>query len=448
MDNINMFEMNENNVLEKDSPLAAKMRPETIEEYAGQKHLLGTNMPIYRMIKANRISSMILYGPPGTGKTTLAYIIAKSSNLHFEHLSAVSASKSDIMNVVEQAQKNVSLYSEKTLLFLDEIHRFNKLQQDALLPYVENGLIILIGATTENPYFEVNKALLSRCHLIKLNPLTNEDLRFVMDRALKDKNKGLGNMEIEIEEDAVDYLISSSHSDARSLLNSLEIAVLSTDKIDGKIHISLEDMRNSIIQKTSYYDKDGDNHYDTASAFIKSMRGSDPDAALYYLAKMIEAGEDIKFIARRIMIFASEDIGLADSNAINVAASAFTAVNAIGMPESRIILAHAVIYMALAPKSNSSYVAIDDVLSFIRNNPSYSIPLHLKDAHYSGAKELGHGLEYKYPHNYNYGYVRQTYLPDEINTKKFYHGKKIGYESKLIERLEAIKGNERKNNAD
>lgn len=448
MDNLNFFQVNKDEVIEKDSPLAARMRPETIEEYAGQSHLLGVNMPIYRMIKANRISSMILYGPPGTGKTTLAYIIAKSSKMHYEHLSAVSATKADILKVVEDAEKNVSMYSEKTLLFIDEIHRFNKLQQDALLPHVENGLIILIGATTENPYFEVNKALLSRCHLINLKPLTEKDLRFVMNRALNDKEKGLGNMDISIDEDAIEYLISSSHSDARSLLNSLEIAVLSTDKKGDKISISLEDMRNSIIQKTSYYDKDGDNHYDTASAFIKSMRGSDPDAALYYLAKMLDAGEDIKFIARRIMIFASEDIGLADSNALNVASSAFTAVDAIGMPEARIILSHAVIYMALAPKSNSSYMAIDKVLSFIKNNPPYQVPSHLRDSHYSGAKDLGHGLEYKYPHNYNYGYVRQTYLPDEINTKKFYQGKKIGYESRLIERLEAIKENERKNNAD
>lgn len=448
MENINMFEMNENNFLEKDSPLAAKLRPETIEEYAGQKHLLGVNMPIYRMIKAKRISSMILYGPPGTGKTTLAYIIAKSSNLLFENLSAVSASKSDIMELVDKAQKSVSMYGKKTLLFLDEIHRFNKLQQDALLPYVESGLIILIGATTENPYFEVNKALLSRCHLIKLNPLSNEDLLFVINRALSDKTKGLGELNIEIDDKAIDYLIKSSHSDARSLLNSLEIAVLSTDKKDGKIHISLEDMRNSIIQKTSYYDKDGDNHYDTISAFIKSMRGSDPDAALYYLGKMIEAGEDIKFIARRIIIFASEDVGLADSNALNVASSAFTAVNAIGMPESRIILAHAVLYMALAPKSNSSYKSIDEVLSYIRSQPPYPIPLHLKDAHYRGAKELGHGLEYKYPHNYNYGYVIQNYLPDELIGQKFYNAKRIGYESRLIERLESIKENERNTNAD
>lgn len=448
MDNLNFFEANKKESFEKDSPLAARLRPETIEEYAGQKHMVGPNMPIYRMLKANRISSMILYGPPGTGKTTLAYIIAKSSNMAYEHLSAVSASKSDIARVVSKAEKRLSMYGEKTLLFLDEIHRFNKLQQDALLPHVENGLIILIGATTENPYFEVNKALLSRCHLIQLKPLSDEDLRFVIDRALSDKERGLGKLNIRLDDDAIEYLISASHSDARSLLNSLEIAVLSTEAKDGKINVSLEDMRNSIIQKTSYYDKDGDSHYDTASAFIKSMRGSDPDAALYYLGKMLDAGEDVKFIARRIMILASEDIGLADSNAINVAASAFTAVNAIGLPEARIILAHAVTYMALAPKSNSVYTAIDDVLGFIKNNPAYQIPLHLKDSHYSGAKDLGHGLAYKYPHNYNYGYVAQSYLPDEIKDIKFYRAKRVGYETRLVERLEAIKENERKKNAD
>lgn len=443
-----MLEMNQEQVLDKDSPLASRMRPDDIKGYAGQKHLLAKGKPIYRMLKAKRISSMILYGPPGTGKTTLASIIAKSSKLHFKKLSAVSASKADIMEVVDQAKKNISLYGDKTLLFIDEIHRFNKLQQDALLPYVEEGLVILIGATTENPYFEVNKALLSRCHLIELKPLDEDDLNFVMKRALEDKEKGLGRMNIEIDEDAVDYLISSSHSDARSLLNSLEIAVLSTEEKAEKIHITLDDMRNSIIKKTSYYDKDGDSHYDTASAFIKSMRGSDPDAAVYYLGKMLEAGEDIKFIARRIMIFASEDIGLADSNALNIAASAFTAVDAIGLPEGRIILGHAVIYMALAPKSNSSYLAVDAALNFIRANHSYQPPLHLRDAHYSGAKDLGHGLEYKYPHNYNYGYVRQSYLPDEIKDMTFYEGKKIGYESRLIERLQAIKEIERKNNAD
>lgn len=439
MDELSFFNTNKEEVLSKDSPLAARLRPESLEEYAGQKHLLDKDKPLFRMIKANRLSSLILYGPPGTGKTTLAYIIAKTSKMKYEHLSAVSASKSDIMEIVKKAEEHLGMYSEKTLLFIDEIHRFNKLQQDALLPYVEEGLIVLIGATTENPYFEVNKALLSRCHLLQLNPLSEDDLRFVMDRALQDKEQGFGNLDIEIEDEATDYLINSSHSDARTLLNSLEIAVLSTDRKDGKLIISLEDMKNSIIKKTSYYDKDGDSHYDTTSAFIKSMRGSDPDAAVYYLAKMLSAGEDIKFIARRIMIFASEDIGLADSNAINIASSAFTAIDAIGNPEARIILSHAVIYMALAPKSNSAYMAIDDAISFINSNQPYNVPVHLRDSHYSGSKELGHGLEYKYPHNYNYGYVDQTYLPDELVGMEFYKDKKVGYETKLNERLTRIK---------
>lgn len=439
MDEINFFNVNRYETLKKDAPLAARLRPERLEDYAGQKQILGKDKPIYRMIKANRISSMILYGPPGTGKTTLAYIVAKTSKMNFEHLSAVSASKADIMDIVEKAKKHLGMYSEKTLLFIDEIHRFNKLQQDALLPHVEDGLIVLIGATTENPYFEVNKALLSRCHLIELKPLTYEDLEFVMNRALRDEEKGFGGMDIQIDEDAKAYLINSSHSDARSLLNSLEIAILSTDKEGDKLHISLEDMQNSIIQKTSYYDKDGDSHYDTISAFIKSMRGSNPDAAIYYLAKMLSAGEDIKFIARRIMIFAAEDIGLADPNALNIAASAFIAIDAVGNPEARIILSNAVVYMALAPKSNSCYEAIDDAISFIKNNPPYEVPVHLRDTHYAGSKDLGHGLEYKYPHNYNYGYVKQNYLPDEILHKVFYNDKRVGYESKLNERLNRIK---------
>ena len=448
MENMSMFSNNSIEENKKSAPLASRLRPNNLEEYAGQEHIIGKNKPLYRMIKAKRLSSIILYGPPGTGKTTLANIIAKESNMNFAHLSAVSASKSDIMKIVDVAQKHLSMYGEKTLLFIDEIHRFNKLQQDALLPYVEEGLIILIGATTENPYFEVNKALLSRCHLLKLNPLTNDDLRKVITRALTDKENGYGNFEIEISEEAIEYLISSSHSDARALLNSLEIAILSTEKKDGKLAISIEDMRDSIIKKTSYYDKDGDGHYDTISAFIKSMRGSDPDAAVYYLAKMLVAGEEIKFIARRLMIFASEDIGLADPNAINIASSAFIAIDAVGEPEARIILSNATIYMALAPKSNSAYMAIDDAISFVKNNVPEPIPIHLKDAHYQGAKEMGHGLEYKYPHNYNYGYVDQFYLPENLRNHKFYFDKKVGYETKLNDRLKKIKEIEERNDVD
>lgn len=448
MDEVNFFEVNKREFMDKDAPLAARMRPEKLEEYAGQKHILGVGMPVYRMIKSKRISSMILFGPPGTGKTTLAHIIAKLASLNFESLSAVSANKSDIMKLVKEAEKNISLYGEKTLLFIDEIHRFNKLQQDALLPFVENGLIVLIGATTENPYFEVNKALLSRSQLVELKPLKHDDLLFVLERALNDKERGLGGLDIEIDDEAVEYLINSSHSDARSLLNSLEIAVFTSENKGGKIRVSLDDIKNSIIQKTSYYDKDGDSHYDTVSAFIKSMRGSDPDASIYYLAKMLDAGEDIKFIARRIMIFAAEDVGLADPNALTLAVSAFQAVDAVGMPEARIILSEAVIYMALAPKSNSAYLAIDGALNFIRNNQPFSIPDHLKDTHYIGAKDLGHGLAYKYPHNYNYGYVEQEYLPEEIRSQAFYLDKKVGYETKINDRLKAIKAMERKEDAD
>lgn len=439
MYNINFLEDNKNKAKREKGPLAARMRPKNLNSYVGQKHMLDKGKPIYRMLKANRISSMILYGPPGTGKTSLAYIIAEESKMKYRQLSAVSASKSDIIDIVKEADKHMSLYGEKTLLFIDEIHRFNKLQQDALLPHVEDGLIVLIGATTENPYFEVNKALLSRCHLIKLNPLSRQDLNLVIDQALNDDIDGLGKLDINLSQEARDYLISSSHNDARSLLNSLEIAALSSENVNGKIMISLDDMRNSIIKKTAYYDKDGDAHYDTVSAFIKSMRGSDPDAAIYYLAKMIMAGEDIKFIARRIMIVAAEDIGMADPNAINIAASTFTAIDAIGMPEARIILANAVIYMALAPKSNSSYLAIDQALSFIEKNGPMEIPPHLRDSHYKGAKDLGHGNDYKYPHNYSKGYVNQDYLPKAINNVKFYNDRKIGYEYKINDRLHKLK---------
>lgn len=439
MDNINFLEENKKNAKKEKGPLAARMRPKNLKSYVGQNHMLDEGKPINRMLKANRISSMILYGPPGTGKTSLAYILAEESGMSYRQLSAVSASKADIMEVVKEAERHMSMYGEKTLLFIDEIHRFNKLQQDALLPHVEDGLIVLIGATTENPYFEVNKALLSRCHLIKLDPLTKDNLRQVINLALADSENGLGGLDINISDDAVDYLIDSSHNDARSLLNSLEIAALSSENNNGKINISLDDMRNSIIKKTAYYDKDGDTHYDTVSAFIKSMRGSDPDAAIYYLAKMIKAGEDIKFIARRIMILAAEDIGMADPNAINIASSTFTAIDAIGMPEARIILANAVIYMALAPKSNSSYMAIDTALDFIEKNGPMEIPPYLRDSHYSGAKEMGHGKNYLYPHNYSKGYVKQDYLPKAINNVKFYNDRKIGYETKINERLDKLK---------
>lgn len=437
-DNLDFFTFNREEQLNMNKPLAARLRPTNIDDYIGQSHLIGKDKPLYRMIKADRLSSMIFYGPPGTGKTTLAYIIAKTTKMDFVELSATSAGIKDIKAVIDRAKENLSLYSLRTLLFIDEIHRFNKSQQDTLLPHVESGLIVLIGATTENPYFEVNKALISRSHVLTLEKFTDEELIKVTNKALTDKENGYGNKNIELTDEALDYLVRTSSGDARKLLNSLEIAVLSTEEENNKIFIDLEVIKNSIINKAAVYDKNGDEHYDTISAFIKSMRGSDPDAAVYYLAKMIVAGEDIKFIARRIMIFASEDIGLADPNAINIANSAFQSVNVVGLPEARIILSNAVIYMALAPKSNSAYTAIDDAIKLV-NERYYNVPKHLKDSHYSGAKDLENGIGYLYPHNYDLSWVDQSYLPDELINTKIYNYKSVGYEKAINERLNKIK---------
>ena len=435
---MDFFEINKKKQLKKNAPLAARMRPESLEEYVGQDHLIARDKPLYRMIRADRIGSMIFYGPPGTGKTTLAYIIAKTTKMNYEKLSAVTAGVKDIREITKKAEDNLSMYNSRTILFIDEIHRFNKSQQDALLPFVENGTLILIGATTENPYFEVNKALLSRCQILQLKHLTEKDIRKVLIRALEDKDRGFGNYKVEIEEDALAYLIRASSGDARTALNSLELAVLSTDPLDGLIKISFEDIKNSTIKKVAIYDKSADEHYNTVSAFIKSMRGSDPDASLYYLALMLNAGEDIKFIARRMIIFASEDIGNADPKALDLSVSCFNAINIIGMPEARIILSQTAIYLALAPKSNSSYLGIDRAMTYVRNSYHRDIPNHLKDSHYSGAKDFDYGTDYKYPHDYNNGYVDQDYLPEEIKDR-FYSPVRRGYEKKLVERLDIIK---------
>lgn len=446
MDNLDFFEMNKEEQLNINKPLAARLRPKTLDEFVGQKHLVGKDKPLNRMIKADRLSSMIFYGPPGTGKTTLAYIIAKTTKMDYQELSATSSGVKDIKAVIQRAEENLSIYSIRTLLFIDEIHRFNKSQQDTLLPHVESGLIVLIGATTENPYFEVNKALISRSQVLTLKRLEDDDLRLLISNALQDKENGYGNKDIEIDDKAIDYLIQTSNGDARSLLNSLEIAVLSSDEKNGKIVLDLETMQNSIIRRAAVYDKSADEHYNTISAFIKSMRGSDPDAAIYYLAKMLHAGEDIKFIARRIIILASEDIGLADPNAMNVANSAFQSIDVVGLPEARIILANAVIYMALAPKSNSAYLAINEALNFVENNRDYEIPMHLRDSHTVGYNEIPNNERYRYPHDYNYGYTNQRYLPKEIADIKFYNKKNVGYEKNINERLERIKENEKNGN--
>lgn len=433
---MDLFTLSMEEKLKKNAPLADRMRPENISEFVGQNHLLGDGKFLYRSIKADRITSMIFFGPPGTGKTTLAMIIANTTNMIFEKLSAVTSGIKDIREVMERAEESLKLYNKRTILFVDEIHRFNKSQQDGLLPFVERGIIILIGATTENPYFEVNKALLSRVMVLKLESLTRDDLRNLIKNALSNGEKGLGDYKINLRGEAIDYLITISDGDGRIILNSLEIGVLSTPKDEnGIIQIDLETIKESIQIKTARYDKDGDEHYDTISAFIKSMRGTDPDATLYWLAKMINAGEDPKFIARRIIIAASEDVGNADPNALTVAVSAFNAVNIIGMPEGRITLAQAALYVATAPKSNAAYIGIDKALDDIRTKEIGKVPTHLKDGHYPGAKNLGNGVGYKYPHSFKDSFTNQQYLPSEFIEKRYYEPTENGYEKEIKERL-------------
>ncbi len=418
---MDLFEYMRNNAKSKESPLASRMRPEKLEEMVGQKHILGENKLLYRAIKADKLSSVIFYGPPGTGKTTLAKVIANTSDSEFRQINATVAGKKDMEEVVNAAKDSLGMYGKRTILFVDEIHRFNKGQQDYLLPFVEDGTIILIGATTENPYFEVNSALISRSTIFELKELDKEDIKILINRAISDEVKGMGAYGAKMSEDAIDFLADIANGDARTALNAVELAVLTTDRrADGVIHIDIDTIEECVQQRNPRYDKSGDNHYDTISAFIKSMRGSDPDAAIYYLARMLNAGESVTFIARRIMICAAEDVGLADPQALVVAASAAEAVHQLGMPEARIPLAEAVLYIANAPKGNAAYMAIDKALDFVKREPAYQIPAYLKDAHYGGAKELGHGIGYKYPHDYEGHYVEQQYLPDEIKDVKFF----------------------------
>jgi putative ATPase len=418
------------------------MRPRTVEEVVGQEHILGKDKLLYRAIKADRISSLILYGPPGTGKTTLAQVIANTSKAAFVELNATTSGKKDMEDAVTKAKERLGMNGKRTILFIDEIHRFNKAQQDYLLPFVENGTVILIGATTENPYFEVNRALISRSIIFELNPLSKDNVRSLMIRAAEDTERGLGSYKLKIDDDALDFLADIVGGDARSALNALELAALTTEPdADGSIHITTDVAASCIQKRTLGYDKDGDNHYDTVSAFIKSMRGSDPDAAIYYLAKMLYAGEDIKFISRRIMICAAEDVSNADPQALVVAVSAAQAVERIGMPEAQIILAQAVAYVACAPKSNSSVNAIGEAMRAVKERPHGQIPPYLRDAHYSGAKDLGRGIDYKYPHNYKDHYVEQQYLPDELKGTRFYIPSDNGYEKAIQRWFERIKEN-------
>lgn len=425
---------------ENDSPLAMRLRPRTLEEVVGQQHIVGKDKLLYRAIKADKLSSIIFYGPPGTGKTTLAKVIANTTSADFCQINATVAGKKEMEDVVERAKNNLGMYGKKTILFVDEIHRFNKGQQDYLLPFVEDGTIVLVGATTENPYFEVNGALISRSIIFELKPLSKEDIKEILKRAVYDKERGMGSYKADIDDEALEFLADIANGDARSALNAIELGILTTDRSDdGLIHIDLKTAEQCIQKRAVRYDKTGDNHYDTISAFIKSMRGSDPDAVSYYLAKMLYAGEDIKFIARRIMICASEDVGNADPQALVVATNACLAIERLGMPEARIVLSQAATYVACAPKSNAAYMAVDKALDIVKNEKTYGVPVHLQDAHYKSAGKLGHGIGYKYAHDYKNHYVKQQYLPDELEGTVFYEPTDNGYEKKIKEHLDKIK---------
>lgn len=437
---MDLFEYMRSTNMEKESPLAARMRPTTLDEVVGQKHIIGQDKLLYRAIKADKISSIIFYGPPGTGKTTLAKVIANTTSAEFMQINATVAGKKDMEDVVNKAKDIQGMYGKRTILFIDEIHRFNKGQQDYLLPFVEDGTIILIGATTENPYFEVNGALISRSIIFELKPIEKEEIKKLIERAVYDTEKGMGAYNAEITDEAAEFLADLSGGDARHALNAIELGVLTTKPSeDGKIYITLKVAEECIQRRHIRYDKDGDNHYDTISAFIKSMRGSDPDAAVYYLARMLNAGESVTFIARRIMICASEDVGNADPNALSVAVSAALAVERIGMPEAQIILSQAVSYVASAPKSNAAVCAIGDAMECVRGTGNLPIPTHLQDAHYKSAGKLGHGIGYKYAHDYKNNYVKQQYLPYELNGKEFYKPSGNGYEVKIKEHMNRIK---------
>ena len=443
---MDLFDYMREQNMQNESPLANRMRPKTLEEVVGQQHIIGKDKLLYRAIRADKLSSVIFYGPPGTGKTTLAKVIAGATKAEFVSINATAAGKKDMEAVVEQAKNSLGMYGRRAILFIDEIHRFNKGQQDSLLPFVEDGTIILIGATTENPYFEVNGALLSRSVIFELKSLDKEDIRILLRRAVTDEERGMGAYHAVLEPDAEDFLADISNGDARAALTAIELGVLTTERSeDGKIHITLDVAQECIQKRAVRYDKMGDQHYDTISAFIKSIRGSDPDAAVYYLARMLYAGEDIRFIARRMMISASEDVGNADPNALNVAVSAALAVERIGMPEARIILAQAATYLASAPKSNASYLAVDRATECMKQTMTAPVPVHLQDSHYKGSEKLGHGLGYLYAHNYPNHYVEQQYLPDALKDEVFYEPTEIGYEKQIKEHLQFLRGNQTEN---
>ena len=437
---MDLFDYMRETAQETEAPLASRLRPRTLEEVVGQRHILGRDKLLYRAIRADKLGSVIFYGPPGTGKTTLARVIANTTSAEFKQINATVAGKKDMEEVVREAKDALGMYGRKTILFVDEIHRFNKGQQDYLLPFVEDGTLILIGATTENPYFEVNGALLSRSRIFELKPLEKDDIKELLKRAVRDKERGMGAYRAAIDEDALEFLADVANGDARAALNAIELGILTTDRgADGLIHIDLAVAQECIQKRAVRYDKSGDNHYDTISAFIKSMRGSDPGAAVYYLARMLYAGEDIKFISRRIMICAAEDVGNADPQALTVAVSAAQAVERIGMPEAQIILAQAAAYVAAAPKSNAACTAIFEAMKTVEETRTMPVPVHLQDKHYQGAEKLGRGTGYLYAHDYPNHYVKQQYLPDGLTERHFYRPSENGYEKQIKEWLEFLK---------
>ena len=441
---MDLFEYMRSTSQEKESPLAARLRPSTLEEVVGQQHIIGKDKLLYRAIKADKISSIIFYGPPGTGKTTLARVIAHTTSAEFTQINATVAGKKDMEAVIQTAKDSLGMYGKRTILFIDEIHRFNKGQQDYLLPFVEDGTIILIGATTENPYFEVNGALISRSVIFELKPLAREDIKELLRRAVYDRGKGLGSYDAVLDGEAMEFLADIAGGDARHALNAIELGIMTTNRSqDGKIHITLEVAQECIQKRAVRYDKTGDNHYDTISAFIKSMRGSDPDAAVYYLARMLYAGESVTFVARRIMICAAEDVGNADPQALQVAVNASLAAERVGMPEAQIILSQAVLYVACAPKSNACVNAIGYAMETVEKTGNLPIPVHLQDAHYKGAAKLGHGTGYLYAHDYPDHYVEQQYLPYELDGKEFYHPSGNGYEVKIKEHMKRLKSRQK-----
>lgn len=437
---MDLFDYMRQNLAAQEAPLASRLRPSALDEVVGQKHIIGKDKLLYRAIQADQLGSMIFYGPPGTGKTTLAKVIASTTQARFEQLNATVAGKKDMEQVIQAAKDALGMYGKKTILFIDEIHRFHKGQQDYLLPFVEDGTVLLIGATTENPYFEVNGALLSRSRIFELKPLEAVDIKALLLRALTDSEKGMGSYHAAADEEALDFLAEMAGGDARAALNAIELGILTTKRdADGWIHITLEIAQECIQKRAVRYDKNGDQHYDTISAFIKSMRGSDPDAAVYYLACMLYAGEDLKFIARRIMICAAEDVGNADPQALQVAVSAALAAERVGLPEAKIILSQAAIYVACAPKSNAACEAVFAAEDAVREKGMLPVPPHLRDRHYSGAEKLGRGIAYQYAHDYPKHYAKQQYLPDEMLDTVFYHPSEHGYEKTIREWMDFLK---------